>query len=28
MALDPPKPGQVIGYRYLWWSEYRKGQGL
>jgi hypothetical protein len=26
MALDPPKPGQVIGYRYLWWSEHRKGQ--
>ena len=25
MALDPPKPGQVIGYRYLWWSEHRKG---
>lgn len=26
MAPDPPKPGQVIGYRYLWWSEHRKGQ--
>ena len=25
MALDPPKPGQVIGYRYLWWSEHRRG---
>jgi hypothetical protein len=25
MALDPPQPGQVIGYRYLWWSEHRKG---
>jgi hypothetical protein len=25
MSLDPPKPGQVIGYRYLWWSEHRKG---
>ena len=25
MPLDPPKPGQVIGYRYLWWSEHRKG---
>ncbi len=25
MALDPPKPGQVIDYRYLWWSEHRKG---
>lgn len=26
MALDPPRPGQVIGYRYLWWSEQRKGR--
>jgi hypothetical protein len=26
VALDPPKPGQVIGYRYLWWGEHRKGQ--
>lgn len=26
MALDPPEPGQVIDYRYLWSSEYRKGQ--
>ncbi len=26
MALDPPRPGQVISYRYLWWSEYRKGR--
>ena len=26
MALDPPKPGQVSGHRYLWWSEHRKGQ--
>ncbi len=25
MALDPPKPGQVIGYRYLWWNEHRRG---
>lgn len=25
MALAPPKPGQVIEYRYLWWSEHRKG---
>jgi hypothetical protein len=25
MTFDPPKPGQVIGYRYLWWSEHRKG---
>jgi hypothetical protein len=25
MALELPKPGQVIGYRYLWWSEYRRG---
>jgi hypothetical protein len=25
MVLEPPKPGQVIGYRYLWWSEYRRG---
>jgi hypothetical protein len=26
MALDPPQPGQVIEYRYLWWSEFRRGQ--
>jgi len=26
MAIEPPKPGQVIGYRYLWWSEHRRGQ--
>ena len=26
MALVPPQPGQVIGYRYLWWNEHRKGQ--
>lgn len=25
MALDPPRPGQVIGYRYLWWGEHRQG---
>ncbi len=25
MPLEPPKPGQVISYRYLWWSEYRRG---
>jgi hypothetical protein len=25
MTFDPPQPGQVIGYRYLWWSEHRKG---
>ncbi len=25
MPLDPPQPGQVIGYRYLWWNEHRKG---
>lgn len=25
MALDPPKPGQVIDYRYLWWDEHRQG---
>jgi hypothetical protein len=25
MAFDPPAPGQVIDYRYLWFSEYRKG---
>lgn len=25
MALDPPKPGQVIDYRYLWWDERRRG---
>ena len=24
-ALEPPQPGQVIGYRYLWWGEHRKG---
>lgn len=26
MALDPPQPGQVIEYRYLWWAEHRKGR--
>jgi hypothetical protein len=26
VPLDPPQPGQVIGYRYLWWNEHRKGQ--
>lgn len=25
MALDPPRPGQVIEYRYLWWDEHRQG---
>jgi hypothetical protein len=25
VALAPPRAGQVIDYRYLWWSEYRKG---
>lgn len=25
MPLEPPKPGQVIGYRYLWWNEHRQG---
>jgi hypothetical protein len=25
MVLEPPRPGQVIGYRYLWWSEHRRG---
>jgi hypothetical protein len=25
VTLDPPRSGQVIGYRYLWWSEHRKG---
>lgn len=26
MASAPPKPGEVIHYSYLWWSEARKGQ--
>jgi hypothetical protein len=26
MALDPPLPGQVIGYAYLWWNEARVGR--
>jgi hypothetical protein len=26
MALEPPKPGQVIHYAYLWWNEARRGQ--
>ena len=26
MALDPPKPGEVIRYSYLWWSEARQGR--
>jgi hypothetical protein len=25
MALDPPLPGQVIRYAYLWWNEARLG---
>jgi hypothetical protein len=25
MALDPPLPGQVIRYAYLWWNEARMG---
>ncbi len=25
MALEPPKPGQVIRYSYLWWNEQRQG---
>ena len=27
MALDPPLPGQVIRYAYLWWNEARVGHG-
>ena len=26
MALDPPLPGQVIRYAYLWWNEARVGR--
>jgi hypothetical protein len=26
MALDPPLPGQVICYAYLWWNEARVGR--
>jgi hypothetical protein len=26
MALDPPRPGQVIRYSYLWWNEARRGR--
>jgi hypothetical protein len=26
MALDPPLPGQVIRYAYLWWNETRVGR--
>jgi hypothetical protein len=26
MALDPPLPGQVIRYAYLWWNESRVGR--
>jgi hypothetical protein len=26
MALDPPQPGQVIRYSYLWWNEARRGR--
>jgi two-component SAPR family response regulator len=26
MALDPPLPGQVIRYAYLWWHEARVGR--
>jgi hypothetical protein len=25
VALAPPRAGQVIDCRYLWWSEHRKG---
>jgi len=25
VALAPPRAGQVIDYRYLWWGEFRKG---
>lgn len=26
MALDPPLPGQVIRYAYLWWNDARVGR--
>ncbi len=26
MALEPPRPGQVIRYSYLWWNHARRGQ--
>jgi hypothetical protein len=26
MALEPPLPGQVIRYAYLWWNEARVGR--
>ena len=26
MALEIPRPGQVIRYSYLWWNEARRGQ--
>ena len=26
MAFDPPLPGQVVRYAYLWWNEARVGR--
>jgi hypothetical protein len=26
VALEPPQPGQVIHYSYLWWNEARRGR--
>lgn len=26
MALEQPRPGQVIHYSYLWWNEARRGR--
>lgn len=26
MALEPPHPGQVIRYSYLWWNQARRGR--